>query len=53
MNGMKKIESKLFHSLWRDGKWHHYYVMNDMNYLTDFWADSDEEALQIFRNNEY
>lgn len=51
---MKKLESNLFHSLWRDNlKRNHYIVLNDMNYLSDFYADSDDEACEMFRNGEY
>lgn len=51
---MKKLEQRLFHSLWKDNHYRtRYVVLNDMNYLTEIWADSEDEALQIFRSGEY
>lgn len=50
---MKKLESNLFHSLWRDRNSHHYIVTNDGYFYTDFYAEDDAEALAIFRNGDY
>lgn len=46
---MEEIDRKYFTSLNKeeDG---HYYILKDGNYVKDFYADSDEEAIKKFRD---
>lgn len=49
-----KLARKLFVSLERDNFYNgRYVVLNDNNYVAHFWANSDEEAIEIFENKNW
>ena len=45
---MEEIDRQLFTSLNKEGDGH-YYILNDGNYVKDFYANSDEEAKNKFK----
>lgn len=47
---MKEIDRRCFMSLNRDNRnYHHFIVLVDGYYNTEFWADNDDDAIRIFR----
>lgn len=48
-----EIDRKLFLSLIKTEGRYIYTVLNDQNYIDDFFADSDEEARKIFRERKW
>lgn len=49
----KILARKLFHVLIKGYYTSEYIVLNDYNYLTSIWADSEEEAIKIFESGSY
>lgn len=49
----KILARKLFHTLVKGYYRSEYIVLNDYNYLTSIWADTEEEALKIFESGLY
>lgn len=54
---MKEIARRLFVSLNHDTfygeKSQHYIVLNDGNYLSEFYASTQEEAIEIFNKTKW
>ena len=50
-----KLARRLFVSLERWNPRHegHYLVLNDGYYVTDFYAENDSKAIEIFENTNY
>lgn len=49
----RTLAQKLFHRLVKGYYNNEYIVLNDYNYLTSIWADSEEEAIKIFESGTY
>ena len=49
----KILARRLFHSLVKGYYRSEYLVLNDCNYYATIWADSEEEAINIFMNGGY
>lgn len=48
------LARRLFYRLEKDTFYKgRYLVLNDGNYLTHFWADSDDEAIEKFNKGDY
>ena len=53
MNNDKILARRLFHRLERGYYRSEYLVLNDGNYYATIWADSPEEAVELFLAGEY
>ena len=49
----KTLAQKLFHRLVKGYYASEYIVLNDLNYFTTIWADTPEEAIEIFNAGNY
>lgn len=49
----KTLAQKLFHRLVKGYYSSEYIVLNDLNYFATIWADTPEEAIQIFEAGNY
>ena len=49
----KTLAQKLFHRLVKGYYHSEYIVLNDLNYFATIWADTPEEAIEIFNAGNY
>lgn len=51
INNVEFIDGYLFMSLWKDlALENKYLITRDLNYVYDFYADTKEDAIKIFRD---
>lgn len=51
INNVEFIDGYLFMSLWKDlALENKYLITRDLNYVYDFYADNNEDAIKVFRD---